>query len=467
MFKYGQEDLFNLWQMGWQSLIRLTLLAISIGSVATIFWWSLHSPSHSFYYLFHYWYSYLYCFIPFGCSQVARNNLQILQPFIDRLSELIRSCTVVFALTSFFSGVGLRLFFVQYSRNLEKARYLRGARLLRAEELNSEIDTARDNQGRLKYKPSGSDLYLGREKVRLPASLTFRHIGVAGISGTGKTQLISSILQQLALRRGQKCLILDLNGQYYSRFGQEGDKILSLFDKRSESWSFYSENVPAQFFAQALVEVSEGGNNKFFGNAGRALMTDIINCNTSVSGVWQDLTSPPAEILNKLKDGISPALLGAPEQAAGVVATTSVELGFLRYLNCWNKSEEFFSLSDWVLSQSEEWVFLIVKDIDLAATKPLLRLWVDLVVGGVLQREENKDYPHLWVMVDELPGLGFLPSLGKLLSQGRKYKSTVAAGYQTQGQIQELYGDKQAQEIFAGLQNKSWVRFERHRSPLP
>ena len=279
MPKYGQESLSNDLQMGKARLLRLILLAISIGGVATVFWWGFHAPAYSFYYLFQYCYSWLYCHIPFGCSEVATHNLRVLQPFIDRLSELLQSCGVVFATTSFFSALSLRYYLVQYSLKLEKARYLRGARLLKAEELKVDIDTARDNQGRLKYTSTSLDLYFGKEQIRLPSSLIYRHIATIGVSGTGKTQLINSLLKQLESRRGQKCLILDLNGQYYSRFGQIGDKILSLYDTRSEAWSFYNEDVPPEFFAHALIEVSEGSSNKFFGNAGRALMTDIISRN--------------------------------------------------------------------------------------------------------------------------------------------------------------------------------------------
>ncbi len=454
MLKYGQPDLANQWQIGFQSFLRLVVLSMLLGAVASFIWWHFQAEEYSFYYLFQYCYSWLYCHIPFGCSEVATYNLQVLQPFVERLDKLIRSCGVVFASFSFISCVGLRYYFVQQSSKLEKARYLRGARLLKPADLNLDIDAARDNQGRLKYEETTLDLYFGKEKIRLPYSLSFRHLATVGISGTGKTQLINSFLECLGSRRGQKCFVLDLNGQYYSRFGQVGDKILSLYDTRSEAWSFYGENVPPEFFASALVEVSEGGNSKFFGNAGRALMTDIISHNDTIEGVWQDLTSPVSELLAKLKDGISPALLGAPEQAAGVIASASVELGFLRHLNYWNKSQDFFSLTDWVLSPSEDWVFVIVKDIDLAAAKPLMRLWFDLVVGGVLQREEKAQYPHLWVVCDELPGLGILPSFGKLLSQGRKYQATMAVGYQVRGQIEQLYGKDQAQEIFAGLQNK-------------
>lgn len=452
MLKYGQEDLSNLWQMGFQSTIRLILLSLSIGGVATLLWWSWHAPKNSFYYLFHYSYSWLYCKIPFGCSQVAMYNQQVLQPIIDQMGEVLRSCGTVFSVTSFLCTVGLRYYFIKYSQKLEKERYLRGSRLLKTDELNVEIDSARTPQGKLKYESTSQDLYLGREKVRLPHALTFRHLVAVGVSGTGKTQLINSLLKQLEGMRRQKCLVLDLNGQYYSRFGQDGDKILSLYDTRSQAWSFYGENVPPEFFAQALVEINN--SNPFFGNAGRALMTDIISRNSIVSQVWQDLTSDKAELLEKLKGGISPSLLGAPEQAAGVISSASVEMNFLRHLNHSNSSQEFFSLTDWVLSPSEDWVFLIVKDIDLAATKPLLRLWVDLVVGGVLQREENNEYPHLWVVCDELPGLGVLPSLGKLLSQGRKYKSSLIAGYQVREQIEHLYGKEGGKEILAGLQNK-------------
>jgi Type IV secretion-system coupling protein DNA-binding domain len=456
MNKYTQEDITSSWQFGFSNFVRLILLSLMAGAVVTVLWWSLQADSYSFYYLFQYFYSWLYCKIPFGCSQVALNNMQVLQPFIDRLGELLRSCGLVFSFSSFFSALSLRYYFVRYAQKLEQKQFVRGARLLTPQELNTEIDTARTNSGRLKYEAISQDLYLGRERVRLPHSLAFRHLAVVGVSGTGKTQLINSLLLQLESHEGQKCLILDLNGQYYSRFGQKGDKILSLQDERSVAWSFYNENVPAEFFAQALVEVNESDNNKFFSIAGRALMTDILDSNTSNEGVWQDLTSEPEKLLVKLQQqkGLSPSLLGAPKQAAGVIASASLELGFLKQLNHANESQEFFSLTDWVLSESEDWVFVIVKDIDLAATRPLLRLWVDLAVGGVLGREEGQDYPHLWIVGDELPGLGMLPSLGKLLSQGRKYKASVVAGYQVRGQIEQLYGKEGAREILAGLQTK-------------
>lgn len=453
MTKHGQEIIVNDWQIAIQNLLRLVVFSMLIGVIAALLWWSLRAPQYSAYYFLLYWYSWFYCRF-LGCSATGAYNLRILPPFIAQISAVFGTCKIIFAFTSIVAGFGLRYYFVLRGQKLSEERYLRGAKLLLPSELNAEIDAARDNNGKLKYVETPLDLWVGRERIRVPARMTYLHLVAAGVSGTGKTQMINSLLKQVEEKPRQKCLILDLNGQYYSRFGRPGDKIISLYDQRSEAWSFYNENVPPEFFAEALVELNEGSGNKFFSNAGRALMTDVISLNTNVQGVWRDLTTKPAELLPKLDGGISPGLLGAPEQAAGVIASASVEMNFLRHLNHWNRSEDFFSITDWVLSQDEDWVFLIVKDIDLAAVKPLMRLWFDLAVGGVLQREEKKDYPHLWIVCDELPGLGVLPSFGKLLSQGRKYKATLVAGYQVQGQIRHLYGKDQAEEIFSGLQNK-------------
>ncbi len=336
-----------------------------------------------------------------------------------------------------------------YQRQGEKyaaARYLRGAKLLKPEQLQSQIEA--------RYPETEFDLALGRERIRLPEFLTYRHLSFAGASGTGKTQAINSLLTQLQQKSRQKCLILDLNGQYYSRFGRQGDVILSLYDQRTRAWDFWSEDAPAEFFAEALIE----GDDRFFAPAGRALLTDLLRTNSSIAGLWQDLTSLPKDLIKRLQGGISPALIGADEQAAGVIATASLKLNFLQHLNgCCDKREPF-RITDWCTNQEENWLFLLVRDRDLAASKPLLRTWFDLATLGVLEREENSDYPHLWLIGDELPGLGKLPSLGKLLSQGRKYLATALIGYQTSGQLEDIYGRDGAKEILQGLQNKFFFR---------
>ena len=445
MANYGQEITQNEWQLNAQNFAKLLFLSFAIGVSLGLIWFFLRSPKGYFTVVNLYFYSWLYCKIPFGCSDNAIYNLQSLQPTIENLKLTFATCKTITAFGTIGSIFALNRYFRNRGEELEKDKVIRGSKLLTPGELIEEIED--------KYPPSPFDLIVGREGVKIPPDLAFRHLSMAGASGTGKTQAINSLLVQLQNQKRQKVLIIDANGQYYSRFGKPEDKILSLYDKRAEAWDFWSEDASAEFMAEALIEENEDG--KFFSSAGRALLTDLIGLNDTVAQLWKDLISSPKDILPKLKGGISPGLIGAPEQAAGVIATASLKLNFLRHLNHWSGDRDTFSITDWATSEEDcSWVYLIFRDRDLSATKPLLRLWFDLATLGVLQRDENQDYPHLWLVADELAGLGNLPSLGKLLSQGRKYKSTVITGYQAAAQIRDIYGKDGAGEIFQGFQNK-------------
>ncbi|MDJ0633717.1 MAG: type IV secretion system DNA-binding domain-containing protein [Xenococcaceae cyanobacterium MO_188.B29] len=441
---FGQEITKNNWEIGFQNFCWLLLVSLVCGAIITLIFFALLAPENALELLRWYYTAWFLCQLPFGCSSEAATTLQTYQPVIHQITGLLNQCKYIFSLSSFGSCLGLIVYFQQQGKKYTAERFLRGAKFLKPEELIAEIDA--------KYQATEFDLKLGREEIRLPEFLTFRHISFAGASGTGKTQAINSLLLQLQQKRPQKCLILDLNGQYYSRFGREGDVILSLYDKRSRNWNFWSEDAPAEFFSEALIETD--GNDKFFAPAGRALLTDLLRINSNIENLWQDLTSTPKDLIKKLKGGISPALLGGEEQAAGVMATASLQLNFLQHLNHWCENREPFRITEWCTNQEENWVFLIVRDRDLAASKPLLRTWIDLATLGVLGREEDKAYPHLWLIADELPGIGKLPTLGKLLSQGRKYRATTLVGYQTSGQLEDIYGKDGAKEILQGLQNK-------------
>ena len=441
---FGQEITKNNWEIQFQNFCWLLLISFICGLIISFIFFALLAPKDSFGIIHWYFASWLSCKVPFACSAEATSNMQVLQPQMNQLGSLLGFSKFVLALGSAGSYFGLKYYFKKQGEKFSTEKYLRGAKFLLPPQLQALIDE--------KYRETEFDLRIGREGIRLPEFLTFRHISFAGASGTGKTQAISSLVTQLQQKRKQKCLILDLNGQYYSKFGRKDDIVLSLYDKRTKAWNFWSEDAPAEFFAEALIE--EGASDKFFAPAGRALLTDLLRINTSIDGLWKDLISQPKDLIEKLKGGISPALIGAEEQAAGVQATASLRFGFLQSLNHWCQNAEPFQLTEWCKDSKENWVFLIVKDRDLAACKPLLRTWVDLAVLGVLQREENKNYPHFWLIADELAGLGKLPTLGKLLSQGRKYKATALIGYQTSGQIDDLYGRDGAKEILEGLQNK-------------
>ncbi len=303
------------------------------------------------------------------------------------------------------------------------------------------------------FPETNFDLRLGREQVRIPEMLTYRNLSISGVAGTRKTQVVNSLLQQLRTMANQKCLLVDFNGYFYSRFGQPWDKVLSLDHQQSEAWDFCNEEATPEFFAEALIEPNQ--SNGFFSAGSQALVTDLLKLNNSVEGLWRDLTSSLDQLIERIEGGFSTAFLRQPDQVAGVQAMAVSQMNFLQHLNFRNQEREPFSLTQWATSPSNEWVFLLVRVQDLAESSPLLRLWFELAILGVLQRDDvTSDAPHLWLIADELPELGKLSSVVRLLAQTRPHKASVVASYVTANQLENIYGRDEAATILQGFQNK-------------
>ena len=319
---------------------------------------------------------------------------------------------------------------------------------IECEALKAEVDR--------QFPEKNFDIRLGREQLRIPERLTYQNMSISGVARTGKTQVVNSLLQQLRTMANQKCLIFDINGYYYSRFGQPGDKVLSVNNHQSEVWDFWNENVHLELFAETLVEVDQC--NKFFSKAGRALVTDLIKLNNSIEGLWRDLTSSLDQLLERIEGKSSSALLQSPQQAATVRAMAILELDFLKHFTSGNQEREPFSLTRWATRPSNEWVFLIVRAEDLAEYRPLLKLWFELAILGLFQRYGRSNEPHLWLIADELPALGKIPSLEKLLVQTRPCKASVVASYQVSTQLRFIYGRAGAEAIIQSFENKIHFR---------
>lgn len=318
-----------------------------------------------------------------------------------------------------------------------------------------------------------NDVVLGREKIRICNETIGLHLGIGGASQTGKTNAINQILHS---RRsaGEKVLIVDPGGEFYARFGKKGDLILSLHDTRAVKWDFWSEEVSEEEMAKALVEVRDGmdASTKFFQTTGRAVLTSLFRIagkdSEPLRELWR-LANLPAEELEavlKKNNEISHRYLGQGEsgQASGVIATSLMNLEFLKYLNhharerekAGTEREESFSIRNWVLDDNaQQWVFLVATDSHWEQTRPLIRLWFDIASTAILERERQNENPltPLWLVCDEISTVGLLPSLPKVLDRGYKYAGRLILGFQSLAQIGQIYGQDATHNIMQGLQN--------------
>lgn len=274
------------------------------------------------------------------------------------------------------------------------------------------------------------------------------HIGIEGATGTGKTVLINSFLDQIREHPNSQVCILDYNGQFYSKFGRKNDKIISINDKRSVKWHPWCENIAPEKIAHSLIE--NDPNDKFFGPAAKSLFANLMMLNRNIEDFWKDMNRSKDELFEKLKkyelSSAGDFEGSSGNQGAGVRRTMSLSLDALRTLNHWTKNKEEFSIIDWAKNGSKDWHFIIVREEDLEKAKPWLRLWMDLVVTGILMRNEKANNNATWLIADELPILGKIPSLQKGITNGRKYNFRTIIGYQTEGQLDEVY-DKESKGI--------------------
>ena len=288
----------------------------------------------------------------------------------------------------------------------------------------------------------------GKQTVYIPEIIQYQHIGIGGSTGTGKSVLFESLLRQAQEDPETIALVVDYGGLYYEKFGRPQDRILSSFDKRAAFWDFWSEPILTAKLAEALIEESSSSENDFFTMASRNLFIDLLARNSSLQGLWADITSPFELIKEKLVGSISLSNFSSDNQAAGVLTSMQNYLSSMKYLNHWNPQGSPFSIVNWVANSLDGWTYIVVGEEEKPLLKPWMRLWTDLAIAGALRRAVKQKHKRLIIFADELPALGYLPSLPLAITNGRKFGISCVMGWQSVHQIIDVF-NKQASSILS------------------
>lgn len=372
---------------------------------------------------------------------------------------LISSCISIFSVLLCF--VILTKFFKKKGLQLNAGRHYRGLKIVTKNELKNDIETEiKSGETGLKY--TNKDFHIGKENIRIPRSLGASMWAFLGNAGTGKSQGIFHMLLQIRDFK-EKVMIVDPAGEYYKYFGRKNDVILSLYDVRSELYSFWNEGLHPLRIAKALIE-DIGGNNEFWSKAGQALFAGLLVLNDNEKDIYNTLFLPYDELKDKLKEKKLAAgiVLGEAEQAGSVLSTAAVDLVWLNDMNVWARKcgkTDPFSINKWVRNNDDKrWVFLTSSDKHWAASKHLIRLWTDIAVLAAFERGDSQLNENIWLVCDELSTIGKLPSMSLLEDRGRKYGMGLIAGFQTPSQLETIYGKALTKVIIQGLQNQICFR---------
>ena len=357
------------------------------------------------------------------------------------------------------SGVGcLIILFIKRGGLLTKTKHKRGATLSSDIALKTEI--ALHNR-RMKRKFSYKSKPYKLVSIPYPMASEVQHTVISGTIGSGKTQAISSLVEQIR-SNGDRAIVFDITGSYVGPFYRpERDIILNPLDARSPRWSIFSEassKTDFDFFAHALIPNSKSNDpiwvdsaRLLVSTAGQLLAGDGKTTNKELVDI---LTTSSLSELEKFFLGTPVSAIVStetPRMTNSIRMTVNTYLDGLRML-----AEEgaSFSITKWINSDVEDSILYLSSRADIhESIRPLLTVWFDTAVRALMSAPKKPDR-RIWFIIDEVAALNAMPSIVSGMSRGRQFGAAFLLGLQAQSQLREIYGRDGAQTLSSVARTK-------------
>jgi type IV conjugative transfer system coupling protein TraD len=377
--------------------------------------------------------------------------------FVIRLQGALLEKVFYALLGMMVSFVGLSWFWIARGYSRQKKKILQGTLLVKPSELK-----------RLIKKKDRSDLILGG--VPLLKNRETEHMMIVGTTGTGKSNCLNHLLQQIR-DRGDRAVIVDTTGSLVSKFFREGkDKLLNPLDERSSQWNLWGEcKEPYHYVELAQGLIPETGADPIWWTSARKLFAVTAQLlkqknQTSIQKLLEySLISPIAKVAEFYQETQVASFMNATadKTALSVRSTLGMVMEAFAYLKSDKKP---FSIRDWVQKAQEEeqeeeerkgkkkdkdWLFLSSSTEQRELLAPLLSTWLSIAYKALMGLDESYTR-RLWFIIDELPSLNVLPNLPKALAETRKYGGCFVIGLQNLPQLEQMYGVNLTRSI-AGL----------------
>jgi len=288
--------------------------------------------------------------------------------------------------------------------------------------------------------------------VPMPRKIENLHVLVNGATGSGKSVLLRALAWS-GLRRRDKFIFVDPNGDMLSKFYKEGDAILNPYDARTKGWTFFNEirnDYDFERYALSIVPRGRSEEAEEWAGYARLLLRETarklqLMGKPSMRELFRWTTiAQPKELKQFLEGTVAESLfVGADKALASARFVLSDKLP--QHLNM---PPGDFSLRAWLDNPEGGNLYITWREDMAEALKPLISAWVDVLCTSILSLSENETR-RLWMMIDELASLEKLASLEAALTKGRKHGLRIVAGLQSSTQLDDIYGEKEAQTLRA------------------
>jgi type IV conjugative transfer system coupling protein TraD len=348
------------------------------------------------------------------------------------------------------ASMGLLFYWRKRGATQAEDEFIRGAQLAEGGELRRSLE-ADDNVSRVEV--AGVPFRKGSETL---------HAVVSGAVGTGKSVGILDILDSVRLQ-GKRAIVYDPTGEFTEQFFRtDRDVVLNPLDARSPNWSLWREirnDFDYRTFASALIPILSK-NEPFFDQSARTVGEELFRRlaergQATNKALYDAAARLTLEELHALLAGTGGAALidpAAEKTALSIRSTLLNAINGVRYLH---DTGDVFSIRQWIENDNtDSWLFVTSRKDQHEAIKPLITLWLDIAIRGVMNLPPVRE-PRFWLVVDELPSLQKIDALQTAVAETRKYGLCGVFGIQSVSQMREIYGRDGAQTIMGMCQ--TWI----------
>ena len=288
--------------------------------------------------------------------------------------------------------------------------------------------------------------------IPMPTKVENLHLLVQGATGSGKSVLMRE-LAYTSLKRRDRAIFLDPNGDMYSKFGGPKDVVLNPYDSRTKGWTFFNE-IRADYdfhrYALSLVPRGQTADAEEWCAYGRLLLRETARKlkmlgKPSVYELFHWTTIADPENLRDFLKGTTAESLFAGSSEASKALTSARFVLSDKLPEHLNMPVGDFSIRTW-LEEGEGNLYITWREDMAEALKPLISAWIDAVFVSILSMDEDENR-RIWAFIDELASLEKLSSLEAALTKGRKHGLRVVAGLQSTSQLDDIYGRDLAQTL--------------------
>lgn len=298
----------------------------------------------------------------------------------------------------------------------------------------------------IRRKKEESDLSLAG--VPLIRNSEKQHILILGTTGSGKTNALHELLQQIRSRK-QRAIIVDMTGVFIEKYYRPGiDKILNPRDARSEPWSLWGEcqnSSHLKSVASILIPANERGEETFWVKSSRSLFVTTAEQLQQIGSLtnkkfFEFAAGLPVKQIQEFYRGTKAAALVSPDAKETVMGVRSHLRACVDGLELFEETDQPFSIRDWVSNEGrEEWLFLSSPPETREEMASLMSLWTSIAIEALNAMFRDLDR-RLWIVIDELPAIKRLPKLHTMLAEVRQRGGCVVLGAQDMSLLDDIYG---------------------------